>query len=307
MSNHKFSRAKKEVEQMLGKIIREDYADTWCKAKPRIDILMVEPPKDEAGNPTGPALTHHGAPAAATIHIVKLEHRALGLGDALIKIDAEYWNRDTTTDANRKTYSERRTMKAFCYTRTENEADAQARRETMAAWCGRLGYDFMGFTHDGLQGQLGLTQAKRRLEKANKGDAICIMVVWTLADIARDLTTLVKTLAQMNTAKILVHAAATDITLRPGDDPEARVVRALAEAHVRYVSENRKIGVRSARSAGAQIGRPLSFPFESHRAIIEKMIEQNGGKPPSARKLAKQVGCGTTKAAELINEWKAQQ
>jgi hypothetical protein len=91
MTHHRFIRAKKEVEQLAGKIMRKFYPTTLAKIKPRIDFLMCYASEDEAGNPTGPALKLHGTAAAATINVTSLIHRALGEGDVLIKIDGELW------------------------------------------------------------------------------------------------------------------------------------------------------------------------------------------------------------------------
>lgn len=57
----------------------------------RIDVLMVHPPTDNEGQPTGPALKHQGYEAAGLAKIVSLKDRAKGMGDGEIQIDAEWW------------------------------------------------------------------------------------------------------------------------------------------------------------------------------------------------------------------------
>lgn len=57
-----------------------------------VEILMASPPVDESGDPTGPALKHHGNRAYALIRSTKNDERALGHADIHIKIDKDFWD-----------------------------------------------------------------------------------------------------------------------------------------------------------------------------------------------------------------------
>lgn len=100
MNNHRFIKAPKAIDQLAGKIIKASYPETLAKWKPRFDFLYCFAPKDEAGNPSGNALMLHSRPCAATIAIVNLKNRALGMGDVLICIDADLWPK--WTDAQKE-------------------------------------------------------------------------------------------------------------------------------------------------------------------------------------------------------------
>jgi len=56
-----------------------------------VDILMAMPPRDQNGDPTGPALKFHGHKAYAIIRQTKPDERALGQADTHLKIDREAW------------------------------------------------------------------------------------------------------------------------------------------------------------------------------------------------------------------------
>lgn len=56
-----------------------------------VNILMAHAPLDEAGDPDGPALKQHGAPAIAIIKINPLKQRAHGLADAELVLDGDQW------------------------------------------------------------------------------------------------------------------------------------------------------------------------------------------------------------------------
>lgn len=58
----------------------------------RIDVLFVAEHDDKSGE-VFPALKNRGYPAAATIKILSLKERTLGLGDALMTIDTHAWKR----------------------------------------------------------------------------------------------------------------------------------------------------------------------------------------------------------------------
>lgn len=57
-----------------------------------IDVVLAHSKLDDDGNPTGPALKHHGIPAAAVVKVNKLKDRVLGRGDAEIILDGDKWD-----------------------------------------------------------------------------------------------------------------------------------------------------------------------------------------------------------------------
>lgn len=55
------------------------------------NVLMAHAPEGDDGEPDGPALKQHGAPALALIKINSLKHRAHGLADVEIVLDGDQW------------------------------------------------------------------------------------------------------------------------------------------------------------------------------------------------------------------------
>jgi hypothetical protein len=54
-----------------------------------VDVLVAFATKNEQGEPRGPALSHGGYPATATVRINSLKQRVLGGGDALVTLDGD--------------------------------------------------------------------------------------------------------------------------------------------------------------------------------------------------------------------------
>lgn len=197
-------------------------------------------------------------------------------------------------------------MNVIGYTRTENEALAKEICEGMERLCGLRRDTFVAFHWDALSGQRGLTQALRKLEKNDGSDKM--IMVDSLADLSRDLPNLVKQIERLLEKGISVEAMKTRLQFDPHDAgrPEPKVIAALAHAHHRYVSENRRRGVASAKAAGASPGRPVTLTLDDVRKTIKRLTDSNAGELPSARDLAKEAECGKTKAAQLLNEYKAE-
>lgn len=191
---------------------------------------------------------------------------------------------------------------AFCYTRTLNAETADKKRKAMALWCGKVGLDFAAFSWDALSGQRGLAVTFRLMEKA-EGDKV--MVVDHLSDLARDLPGLVKQMAALLDKGVSIYALATNLWFASAipEQKEPLVIKALAAAHVRYTSENRRKGIASAREAGAQIGRPTTFTLDAHRKTLENLTDRNAGELPTVRKLAETIKCGKTTAGRLLAEY----
>ena len=61
----------------------------------RVGCLFAFAPTDEkTGEPKGPALKHHGNPAAALVKIVSHKDRVAGMPDAVICVDGLAWEKD---------------------------------------------------------------------------------------------------------------------------------------------------------------------------------------------------------------------
>ena|SRR6185295_1033322 len=90
-SHHRYERAPNEVDAIAAGLIKQHYKDTLGELKPKIDFCFVRAPRDEAGNPKGPALTRHGKPAAGEARVIKLKDRALGRGDLEVLLDGDMW------------------------------------------------------------------------------------------------------------------------------------------------------------------------------------------------------------------------
>ncbi len=189
-------------------------------------------------------------------------------------------------------------MRTLIYTRAETNTEADRRHVAMAKWAGTEGHDVADMAWDALAGKRGLA---RILSRAKTGDLI---LVWTIADLSRhELRALVKQIQEFCATGICIRAHSTDLWIRP-DTAECKAIEALAKAHHDYVSDNTKRGMEAARASGATIGRPKQFIYDERcRYVIDQMSED--GNPPSTRTLAKRIGCGTTKAAELIQQWRS--
>lgn len=197
-------------------------------------------------------------------------------------------------------------MIALCYTRTENETKAGRMQKQMASWCGNAGHDFAGFFWDAMSGQRGLVTTLRLLGRHEGKERL--IVVDSLSDLGRDLPGLVKQIHALLGIGVSVYSIATGLMFS-SDKPEsneAKVVEALSSAHFRYTSDNRKRAIASAREAGATIGRPTVFTLDGVREVISNLTDKNDGDIPSVRKVAEKIGCGHTKAAQLIREYKAE-
>jgi len=96
-------KAPAEVYAMATDVLCEDECyQPLLDAKVRIDYLMCYAPTDDAGAPTGPAISHDGMPALGLAKKTKLEDRALGGGDCRVLLDAAWWTHPERTDRQRR-------------------------------------------------------------------------------------------------------------------------------------------------------------------------------------------------------------
>lgn len=87
-----FEKAKNEVGQLIARVM-EQYHGELHEAGVTLDVLMASPTTNKNGEATGPPLKRNGYPCAAIIKIVGLPDRTAGLGDAMLKIDADEWEK----------------------------------------------------------------------------------------------------------------------------------------------------------------------------------------------------------------------
>jgi len=87
-----------ECEQLAE--VLEKYHPQLHDAELIVDVLVAFATKNEHGEPRGPALSHGGYPAIATVRINPLKQRVLGQGDALVTLDGDRWG-DFSADEQR--------------------------------------------------------------------------------------------------------------------------------------------------------------------------------------------------------------
>lgn len=85
-----YEKADADVMAILDDVMQE-YHPELASLDLAIGVTMVTPNINEKGEPTGPAITLHGAPAAACIKLVKIKDRIHNGLDAAIDIDKERW------------------------------------------------------------------------------------------------------------------------------------------------------------------------------------------------------------------------
>lgn len=193
----------------------------------------------------------------------------------------------------------------FGYTQIQpSEIPSKVRADmerALKAWPGAPAPNTMlSFKSDGQCGKVGLTHTLRQV---GMGD---VLAVRYLSDVARDLHACVKTLVELiGTQGVIVFTTSSALVLSK-ENKATEVVMALAQAHERYVKLNRKNAIAAARQAGATIGRPVAFSLDEHRKAIADLTNAVTGDLPSVRKLAEKIGCGNTKAMQLIQQYKVE-
>ncbi len=86
------------VNKAFGGVL-EEHHPALAKADPEYRVLMVHPPMDKDGMPTGPAITTAGARVAAKVSLIAEKMRPItgGTGermvDFIIEVDALAWDR----------------------------------------------------------------------------------------------------------------------------------------------------------------------------------------------------------------------
>jgi hypothetical protein len=76
--------------ELLSEVLEKHHPELHA-AELIVDVLVAFATKNEQGEPRGPALSHGGYPAIATVRINSLKQRVLGGGDALVTLDGDRW------------------------------------------------------------------------------------------------------------------------------------------------------------------------------------------------------------------------
>ncbi len=86
-----YRQAPQEDVDLLARVL-EDYHAELKDAGVRIGLLHAHARRDEeTGEPLGPALKHHGYPAAAIVRIKSQRDRVAGSPDAVVEVDGDRW------------------------------------------------------------------------------------------------------------------------------------------------------------------------------------------------------------------------
>jgi hypothetical protein len=97
---HKFERAPKAVSAMLAAIVKEHHKPLH-DAKVRFDVVFCRAETNADQTPKGFALKKNGKRCLGIASAIPLLDRAMGRADAQIKIDADWWGKEGTTDEMR--------------------------------------------------------------------------------------------------------------------------------------------------------------------------------------------------------------
>ncbi len=79
-----------ELYTLLDRVLKAHHADL-IEAEVTIKLSGARAKLDQAGNPKGPALKHHGVPALAIAKIFGLQDRVDGSRDCRITLDLDQW------------------------------------------------------------------------------------------------------------------------------------------------------------------------------------------------------------------------
>lgn len=79
-----------EVGGLVKDVMRQYHTDL-AERGVTVEVIGAFADTDDAGQPRGPALKHHGWPALATVKINALKDRVAGMSDARITLDGDRW------------------------------------------------------------------------------------------------------------------------------------------------------------------------------------------------------------------------
>lgn len=86
-----YRQAPQEIHDLLAEVIASTHKDLKA-AGVTISIMTAHAKVNEEGEPEGPALKHHGYPAAAVIKVNSYKDRVEGKDDATLLIDGDRWD-----------------------------------------------------------------------------------------------------------------------------------------------------------------------------------------------------------------------
>jgi len=85
-----YSKAPEEVSERAKPLLEKHHFELF-NHELKIDFIFANASVDDAGAPSGPAVSHNGYPAAAVARILSIKDRVMGRGDCEIVIDADRW------------------------------------------------------------------------------------------------------------------------------------------------------------------------------------------------------------------------
>jgi hypothetical protein len=85
-----YEKAPPKVVKVVEKLSRT-YHSPLTEAGVTVDVLFAHATTDDNGDPTGPAIKHHGYEVAGLARIVNLKDRTKGMADAEIVLDGDRW------------------------------------------------------------------------------------------------------------------------------------------------------------------------------------------------------------------------
>jgi len=183
-------------------------------------------------------------------------------------------------------------VKVVAYIRSESAEETASFEDSVRTMWHNKGAEIK-FYHEGLSGSRWL-----RRVLAEKADAI---VVHRLADLGRDMHGLLSLLAEHDADIFVVSTR----FIQSGAERKV-FARELMDAERRYTDIKRKVGMAAAKAMGASMGRPAIFTLSKGREAIQSFLNASEGRLPSARKLAERLGCGKTRASQLLAEFREQ-
>lgn len=96
-----FQKCPADVKDLAADVLTSfDSYKPLLDAKVKVDYLFAFSDENEDGEPTGPAIMHHGLPSLGVARVVSLKDRVKGMGDCEVLLDGNWWE-DAPEDKRR--------------------------------------------------------------------------------------------------------------------------------------------------------------------------------------------------------------
>ncbi len=94
-----FQKCPNDVRELAAKILCQfESHKPLIDAGVKVDLLFAYCDRDDAGEPTNEAISHHGQKAYGLCRILGLKDRTMGRGDAEIMLDGDWWQETATEE-----------------------------------------------------------------------------------------------------------------------------------------------------------------------------------------------------------------